>query len=199
MKSEFSEMRFSFQLDVLQETVAQVIAENDSALGEQALDDVERESFLLQELFSDDPSMALTGKLFEIAEHLSESSLKLARHFHTARDLYREERAWHLRYATLHIARAHQRNVMGPALLDWADCLRRMEQFEKADSLYQSVIDDFSTILGWGPTFNEDWIEAVRSLQAALSNSRRDYGGLRSRVDLVLEQSEQLRLSQAAG
>lgn len=190
--------RFSFQLELLQEIVAQAIAKNDPALGEQALDTLERESFLLQELFHSDPSMALSGKLFEIAEHLSESGLQLARYFRQVDEIDREERAWHLRYASLHIARTHQRNIMGPALLDWADCLRRMEQFEKADSLYNSVIEDFTTILGWGPTFNEDWIEAVKSLQTALHNSRKDYGDLSERVDLILRQSEQLKLARTA-
>lgn len=190
-------MRSPFEFDELQEAVNQTVLSGSSDLGEMALDYLERQVFLLQELFVDNPSMAVTGELFEIAERLAQNGLQLATHFQTLPEIEQEERSWHLRYAALLVARAHQRNVTGPALLDWADCHRRMGRHDKAESLYQTVVEDFPTILGWGPTFNQEWITAVRCLQTALTHSQKDHGGLLERVSRLLEQSEELRIAQS--
>lgn len=193
-------MRASLQFDELDRLLEQTLETGtQSPKAVSALDCLERESFLVQELFADNPSMAVTGELFDLAERLTLVGLRLARHFQRTGEIDLEERAWHLRHDTMHTARAHQRNVMGPIILDWADCNRRLGRHEKADSLYDSVVNDFSTILGWGPTFNADWIEAVKSLQKALALSSKNYGDLSNRVDTVLAQSEELRNQQAAG
>lgn len=165
---------------------------------ERALDLLERQSFLMQELFSEDPSMALTGELFEAADKLEAFGIELARHFGSSEQCEMEERALQLRVSVVQTAHAHRRDVLGPALVDWADCNRRMGRLEKADTLYHSVVEDLTTILGWGPTFNRDWIEAVKSLQKALEYSRRDYGELATRVKNVLEESERLCCAQGS-
>ena len=65
-------MRASFQFDELDRLVQQTIGLGSrSPVSESALDCLERESFLLQELFTDNPNMAVTGELFEVAERLA--------------------------------------------------------------------------------------------------------------------------------
>ena len=77
-------------------------------------------------------------------------------------------------------------------MLDWGDCNRRMGNVEKADSIYDGVVRDFAEILGWGPSFNSEWLLAVRCLHKAVQNSSQDYGDLGSRTHSMLEQSEQM-------
>ena len=79
-------------------------------------------------------------------------------------------------------------------MLDWANCNKRIGRLEKADELYHAIVSDFQAILGWGPTFNEDWMTAVRCLQQALENSNRDYGDLKTRTTDVLSKSERMAL-----
>ena len=152
----------------------------------------------LKKAFQQDPSMAVTGELFQIAAQLSEFALKLAKHFSQTEQTEDEETALRVRYESVVTAHTYRRNLVGPALLDWADCQKRLGKVAEADALYDNVIRDFSRLLGWGPTFDPDWLVAVQCLERAMSHSSRDFSVLQGRTKLVLQQSEELRAAQKA-
>ncbi|MCA9775610.1 MAG: hypothetical protein KC800_02800 [Candidatus Eremiobacteraeota bacterium] len=166
--------------------------------GADALDGVERGIETLRVAFQEDPSMAVTGVLFQIVQQLSECGLELAKHFQNTGETEFEERAWRARYDSMATAHTYRRNLIGPVLLDWADCLKRLGNEEKAQSLYEKVIKDFSQLLGWGPTFDPDWLVAVQCLERAMNSSNRDFSELRERTRAVLQQSERLIEDRAA-
>ena len=141
--------------------------------------------------------MAVTGELFSAADELAASALELAKNFEKSGQSELEERAWRVRYDSITTAHTYRRDLVGPALLDWADCQKRMGNTEKADVLYDSVIKDFSRLLGWGPSFDPDWLLAVRCLERAMKSSSRDFTELQERTRLVLEQSEELAEARA--
>jgi hypothetical protein len=165
---------------------------------ETALDALEMGTESLRIAFQDDPGMAVTGELFEAADQLTAVALELAGHFSQAELPRLEERAWRVRYESVVTAHTYRRNLVGPALLDWADCQKRLGRIEEADALYDNVIRDFSRLLGWGPTFDPDWLVAVQCLERAMSHSTRDFSVLQGRTRLVLQQSEELRAAQKA-
>lgn len=155
-----------------------------------ALDSANQE---LKSRFGKDPFMAVTGDLFQEAEVLCNLSISLATYFAEHGQSQLEERAWELRCSPVLTAHALRRDRVGPALLDWANCNRRRGKTEKADELYDTIVVDFTEILGWGPSWNEDWLLAVRCLQQALEKSTRDYGNLLIRTERMLAESEKLR------
>jgi len=166
--------------------------------GLDALEGVERGIETLRVAFQEDPGMAVTGVLFQIVGQLSECGLELAKHFQETGQTDLEERAWRARYDSMATAHTYRRNLIGPVLLDWADCLRRLGQEEQAQALYEKVVRDFSQLLGWGPTFDPDWLVAVQCLERAMDSSSRDFSELKERTRAVLRQSEQLIEDRAA-
>jgi hypothetical protein len=164
----------------------------------QTLETLETDTEALKVAFQQDPSMAVTGELFRTADKLSSSALELAQYYSESQDSALEERALRVRYESVLTAHTYCRNLVGPALLDWADCHKRLGNIEKSDALYDIVIRDFSRLLGWGPTFDPDWLVAVQCLERAMDHSSRDFTELQRRTRLVLLQSEELRAAQKA-
>ena len=160
---------------------------------ESALLALQAENIKLIERFRCDPSLAVTGELFRIADVLCEQGELLALHFASAGSSRLEERAWELRSEPIQTAYPHKRNRIGPVLLDWANCNRRIDEIEKADSLYEKIIDDFQEILPWGPTFNDDWILSVRCLLEAVNKSSSERLDLSQNISELLERSEDMR------
>lgn len=142
--------------------------------------------------FKRDPTMAISGELFETVHQLEEYAITLAHYFQSLGEDDLEEKAWCLRYKAVVTAHLHRRNILGPAMIDWANCNTRIGRTAKAEEIYRDIITGFETILGWGPTFDPDWLVAVACLDQALQNSRSDFGPLKERTRTVLEQSEHL-------
>ncbi len=158
----------------------------------QALEDLNSGIRNLRTLFSRNPSMAITGELFEITEGLNNCALRLARHFESQGESELEEQAWKARYESLATAHAYRRNLLGPALIDWADCNLKLGNTDKADEIYHRIVENFTEILGWGPTFDPGWMVAVGCLEQALERSSRNYGPLEARTKELLRQSRKL-------
>lgn len=146
----------------------------------------------LKTTFGINPMMAVTGDLFKTAELLKEHGWTLACYFNKMGMPELEEQALQLRCQPILTAHTHRRNLVGPVMLDWANCNKRIGKHDKADELYHAIVSDFQPIIGWGPTANEDWLLAVRCLEQALENSDRDYGELKARTKHVLAQSEKM-------
>jgi hypothetical protein len=183
-------MEISFQLDELEALVHAVL---DGGEGRPALEALARENETLKGRFGDDPFMAVTGELFEAAQFLNDQGCTLAKYFQESGNIDYEEKAWQLRCGPILTAHAHRRNIVGPAMLDWGNCNLRLGNVEKADAIFDSVVKDFTEILGWGPSFNGEWLLSVRCLNEAIENSSRDYGDLAVRTKVMLERSEQLK------
>ena len=56
-------------------------------------------------------------------------------------------------------------------MIDWANCNKRIGNDEKADMLYQAVINDFVVLLDMQPSPATDWFTALESLQSELQRS----------------------------
>ncbi|MFA5508464.1 MAG: hypothetical protein WC314_23455 [Vulcanimicrobiota bacterium] len=166
--------------------------------GLSTLESLEQGTESLKAAFQEDPHMAVTGELFQIAQQISEGAGLLAEHFQANHQAELEERALRVRYDSLVTAHTYRRNVVGPAVLDWADCLGRNGERERAEALYEKVIKDFAQLLGWGPTFDPDWLVAVQCLERALISSQGDFTELRERTRAVLLESEQLVAARAS-
>ena len=182
-------MNPKFQHRSLAELVSETLAGAD---GLPALQILEEENQFLKELFLRDPSMAITGELFELAEPLIHHARALAETFAERRETQLEERAWQMRVECVRTAYAHRRNVVGPALLDWANCNKRIGNLEKSDEIFDSLIKDLSTVLPWGPSFDPDWLLTVDCLQQALLASGRNYGDLQEKTEKMLGDSRLL-------
>ena len=180
-----------FEQDQLKEIIHDAVCGGDAEL---ALTTLREENEKLKVALGSNPMMAVTGDLFDRAELLKEHGWTLACYFNKTDKPELEERALQLRCQPILTAHTHRRNLVGPVMLDWANCNKRIGRVEKADELYHAIVSDFQVILGWGPTFNEDWMTAVRCMQQALENSSRDYGDLKTRTSDVLSKSEQMAL-----
>ncbi len=182
-------MKLDIELGPLMRELDRTVAQQDY---EAALDTLTTGIANLRRLFSENPSMVLSREVFELAEQLDRAAGGLARRLRDQSLTHLEERAWSARFDSLTIAHTHRRNVMGPALIDWAECNLRLGDSEKADRLHHRVIESSREILGWGPTFDPGWITTVECLETALERSSRDYGDTLFETRSVLEESRKL-------
>ena len=160
--------------------------------GEAALEAL---SVAIQDLamdFDGNPGLALSGELFGRADSLARFGERLGLHFSEQCQSEQAASAWSLRLKVIMIAYPHRRNLAGPALLDYAVCLENLERVDEAQELYTQIITDIAPILSWGPTFNEDWLKAVRSLQNALERCHQPNLELSEQTKLLLAQSEDM-------
>lgn len=182
-------MNPKFQHRSLAELVRETL---EGADGLQALLSLELENQSLKEIFLRDPSMAITGELFELAEPLIQHACALAEAFAIRQEIRLEEKALQLRVECVRTAYAHRRNVVGPALLDWANCNKRIGDLEKSDEIFDSLIRDLSTVLPWGPSFDPDWLLTIDCLQQALLATGQNYGDLQEKTEKMLMDSRLL-------
>jgi len=188
-------MKLEVQLHRLIDSIERALNGGD---GQSALRDLATGVKNLRTLFSNNPAMAITGELFETTDQLNHYAVRLARHFHNEGQVEFEEQAWKSRYESVATAHAHRRNLLGPALLDWADCNLRLGNRAKADEIFETIIRDFTEILGWGPTFDPNWLVAVNCLDQAMTRSSKDFGELQVRTQELLQQSHRLAESRTA-
>lgn len=160
--------------------------------GRNALDSLSKAAAKLAEQFENDPGMALNGQLFDQAEELTGLAQRLALHFSEQCQSQLAAEAWSLHLKVTLTAYPHRKNLVGPALLDYAICLENLGEHQEAQESYSRIIDDISPILSWGPTFNADWLKAVRCLQQALVRSVHSHPELATRIDSLLAQSEEM-------
>ena len=159
----------------------------------EALKALNRHCAELRELFSQNPEMAVTGELFETTKQLSHHCYRIASYFAEHGHSEKEESAWRTRHELLMTAYPHRRDLVGPAKLDWANSLRKLGQAEKAERLYELIIDSISAILPWGPTFNEAWITSIKCLESTIKKSSTERGELLRKVTLSLQESQDMR------
>lgn len=160
--------------------------------GREALIALDQAAYFLKELFERDPTMAVRGELFEQTEILTNHARTLAQEFARRQDFVSQERSLELRLLSVRTAYTHRRNIVGPTILELANCNKLMGNRDKANSLYDSLVRDLSQVLGWGPSFDRDWLSTVECLQQALLNSDEDYGDLKEKTARMLEDSRKM-------
>jgi hypothetical protein len=100
---------------------------------------------------------------------------RLAQHLSEKDEDRLEEIAWQLRCSPILALHGHQRHLVGPAMLDWADCNARQGNQEKADMLYNAVIQDFRMLLALEPVPSTESFTALDSLKKALERHSQEH------------------------
>ncbi len=116
------------------------------------------------------PQAALRANVFPQAFELVRHAVRLAQEFARRQDTMREEKALHLRTGPVCWVHGHHRHLVGPAMLDWAECNERLGNQEKAAMIYDAVVKDFVEILDWDQN-DKGYKIALESLKKALEKS----------------------------
>lgn len=124
----------------------------------------------LRALVPTTPHGALKASVFPQAFELVRHAVRLAEEFARREDTEREEKALHLRTGPVCWVHGHHRHLVGPAMLEWAECNERLGNQQKAAMIYDAVVKDFVEILNWEQN-DKGYRIALESLQKALEKS----------------------------
>lgn len=172
----------SFDFESLARQVDLVLEGGD---GDRALECLREQNLVLKSRFPDDPFACVRADVFPAAQELVGQAIRLAEEFLRRGDTQREEMAWHLRSGPVCLAYGHHRHLVGPAMLDWAECNVRLGNQKKAEAIYQAVIKDFVELLdrpGAGDA-NRTALDCLK--QALLASEQQDEELLRRTESLL--------------
>lgn len=173
-------MKQAFDLERV-ESLTKLVLEGGEPL--HALQELELQNGLLKQQFESEPQSGPASGLMEVAFRLTKFARQIALELGRRGEVRFEEMAWALRCKPVLATLSHRHDLVGPAMLDWADCNRRLGNLEKADFLYEAVIKDFLEVLEWPPELGRRRDSALDSLLHALNHSRRDYGQLLDKAE----------------
>jgi hypothetical protein len=170
-----------FQLDQLDKLVKQTLAGADALPVLRAL---ETENSKLKE------QVRVSGPrgegLIEVGFRLTKYARQLAKEAQKNGNVDQEEMALACLCRAILSTQAHRRELVGPTMLEWARCNKRMGNEEKADLLYNAIIQDFLEAVRWGPGAGAKGRIALQTLHSAISETNHDTGSLQNEVEAVL-------------
>ena len=154
----------TFDLEKLVELVGEVREGSD---GKEALQFLQQQNELLKSKLPDSSFGAVTADVFPVAYELIRQAGYLAHEFEQRGDTQNEERALHLRTGPVCWVYGHHRQMVGPAMVEWAECLLKLGENERAEAIFKSVVLDLVEVLDrpGAPDASEP---TLKSLQRAL-------------------------------
>lgn len=172
-----------FDIDGLVKVVKEVLAGAD---GDRALQYLRGQLEVLNTRIPRKAFGAVRADIFPLTYELVRQALKLADEFRKRDDLKREEMALYLRSQAVCKTYGHHRHLVGPAMIELADCRRRMGRPDAAQWVYDAVIKDFAVLLEWGGTDEQARI-GLQSLKTALEHTEGASEDLLARTRTALE------------
>ena len=142
---------------------------------EQALTALSECCQILRQRVGQDSVKTVSPDDLQAARTLQVWAHKLAQHLSEQDENRLEEIAWQLRCSPILALHGYQRHLVGPAMLDWADCNARQGNLEKADMLYSAVIQDFRMLLDIEPAPSTESFTALDSLKKALERHSQEH------------------------
>lgn len=171
-----------FDLDHLNQLVSDVREGTD---GDVALEALSAHIDMLKSRVPSSPFAAVTADVFPTAYELIRLAGNLAHEFSQRGDAEREERALHLRTGPVCSVYGHHRQMVGPAMVEWAESLLRLGNNSKAEAIFKSVVLDLKEVLDrpGAPDASE---VTLKSLQRALEGYPEATEELKTRTEQAL-------------
>lgn len=176
--------RFDFQ--GLESLVADVLSGGEAA---PALDFLASQNAILKSKIPDNPFGCVTADVYPAAQELVIRALALANEFQRRGDTVNEEKALHLRTGPVCYVYGHHRHLVGPAMLEWAECNERMGNKPKAEAIYDAIVKDFLELLDREPGGEADKI-SLSSLKEAIEGRSQPDLALLERTEIALAKLE---------
>jgi hypothetical protein len=159
---------------------------------EAALVSINDKAQILRETVDRGSVKAVPPDRYEVADSLQRWAHQLALNLAERDEDRLEEIAWQLRTSPILTMHGHCRHLVGPAMLDWANCNKRQGNQAKADMLFEAVIKDFQMLLDSEPAPTTECFTSLDSLKKALENHSKDHSKEIEAVKEKLNQWERL-------